>query len=65
MRKNSRDSPVLKPVVLIQPFSAAAERVFSLLTIAFNERKKILWELSIMLQYNSELLLITCKIFLL
>ena len=30
MRKNSRDSPVLKLVVLIH--SAAAERVFSLLT---------------------------------
>ena len=39
MRKNSRDSPALKPVVLIH--SAAAERVFSLLTItnSFNERK--------------------------
>ena len=37
MRKNSRDSPVLKPVVLIH--SAAAERVFSLLTNSFNERK--------------------------
>ena len=53
MKKNSRDSPTLKPVVLIQPSSAAAERVFSLLTNSFNERKKILWELSIMLQYNS------------
>ena len=40
MRKNSRDSPTLKPVVLIQPSSAATERVFSLLTNSFNERKK-------------------------
>ena len=45
MRKNSRDSPMLKPVVLIQPSSAAAERVSSLLTNSFNEREKILWEL--------------------
>ena len=37
MRKNSRDSPVVKPVVLIH--SAAAETVFSLLTNSFNERK--------------------------
>ena len=49
MKKNSRDSPTLKPVVLIQPSSAAAERVFSLLTNSFNERKQILWELSIIL----------------
>ena len=51
MRKNSRDSPMLKPVVLIQPSSAAAERVFSLLTNSFNEREKILWELFRNLNY--------------
>ena len=52
MRKNSRDSPMLaSQVVLIQPSSAAAERVFSLLTNSFNERKKILWELFRNLNY--------------
>ena len=40
MWKNSRDSPALKPVVLIH--SAAAEKVFSLLTNSFNERKELL-----------------------
>ena len=37
MRKNSRDSPVVKPVVLIH--SAAAERALLTTCNSFNERK--------------------------
>ena len=49
-------SSVCKQVLLIQPSSAAAERVFSLLTNSFNDRQnrslEDYIEASIMLQYN-------------
>ena len=59
-RMNSEDLPkwsaCVKQIVLIQPSSAAAERVFSLLTSSFTEQQihslNDYIEASIMLQYN-------------
>ena len=46
----------LEKIILIQPSSAAAERVFSLLKVSFNERQdgalQDYIEASLMLQYN-------------
>ena len=51
-------SPAFSEVVLIQPSSAAAERVFSLLKNSFNEQQDLALqdylEASLMLQYNCD-----------
>ena len=42
----------MKSILLVQPSSAASERIFSLLRNSFEERQKDYIEASLMLQYN-------------